>query len=80
MFEPNDEKLWAALRLNISTFLSNLSRQGAFFDFNVNCDATTTTQADINNGIVNILVQFAPLQPAEFISIKIQQEAGQNAA
>jgi uncharacterized protein len=80
VFEPNDEKLWAALRLNISTFLSNLSRQGAFFDFNVNCDATTTTQADINNGIVNILVQFAPLQPAEFISIKIQQVAGQNAA
>jgi len=39
----------------------------------VNCDSTTTTQTDIDNGIVNIIVGFAPLYPAEFVVISIQQ-------
>ena len=46
----------------------------------VKCDSETTTQNDINLGIVNILVGFAPLKPAEFVIIKIQQLAGQIAA
>jgi len=46
----------------------------AFF---VKCDQTTTTQADIDAGVVNILVGFAPLKPAEFVIIKISQIAGQ---
>ena len=29
--------------------------------------------ANVNNGIVNIIVSFAPLKPAEFVIIKIQQ-------
>jgi len=41
------------------------------------CDSTTTTQADIANGIVNILVGFAPLRPAEFVVVQITQLAGQ---
>jgi phage tail sheath protein FI len=86
VFEPNDEPLWAQLRLNIGAFLNNLFRQGAFQGqstreaYFVKCDKETTTQNDINLGVVNILVGFAPLKPAEFVVIKIQQIAGQIAA
>ena len=41
---------------------------------------TSTTQTDINNGVCNIIVGFAPVKPAEFIVIQIQQLAGQTAA
>ena len=83
VFEPNDEPLWAQIRLNIGAFLQGLFRQGAFQGssprdaYFVRCDATTTTQADINLGVVNILVGFAPLKPAEFVVIRIQQMAGE---
>ena len=83
VFEPNDEPLWAQIRLNIGAFLQGLFRQGAFQGrspreaYFVKCDRETTTQADINLGIVNILVGFAPLKPAEFVIIKIQQMSGQ---
>jgi phage tail sheath protein FI len=83
VFEPNDEPLWAQIRLNIGAFMQTLFRQGAFQGrspreaYLVKCDRETTTQNDINLGIVNILVGFAPLKPAEFVVIKIQQLAGQ---
>ena len=83
VFEPNDTPLWAELRLNVGSFMQNLFRQGAFQGqtpddaYFVKCDDETTTQNDINLGIVNILVGFAPLQPAEFVVIQIQQMAGQ---
>jgi phage tail sheath protein FI len=83
VFEPNDEPLWAQIRLNVGAFLQNLFRQGAFQGrspreaYFVKCDSESTTQNDINLGIVNILVGFAPLKPAEFVVIKIQQMAGQ---
>jgi phage tail sheath protein FI len=83
VFEPNDEPLWAQIRLNVGAFLQNLFRQGAFQGksprdaYFVKCDKETTTQNDINLGIVNILVGFAPLKPAEFVILKIQQMAGQ---
>jgi phage tail sheath protein FI len=83
VFEPNDEPLWAQIRLNVGAFMQNLFRQGAFQGrtpreaYFVKCDRETTTQADINLGIVNILVGFAPLKPAEFVVIKIQQIAGE---
>jgi hypothetical protein len=83
VFEPNDEPLWAQIRLNVGAFMQNLFRQGAFQGrtpreaYLVKCDSETTTQNDINLGIVNILVGFAPLKPAEFVIIKIQQLAGQ---
>lgn len=82
VFEPNDEPLWAQIRLNIGAFLQTLFRQGAFQGrtpkeaYFVKCDRETTTQADINLGVVNILVGFAPLKPAEFVVIKLQQIAG----
>ena len=83
VFEPNDEPLWSQIRLNLGAFMQNLFRQGAFQGntpkdaYLVKCDQETTTQNDINLGIVNILVGFAPLKPAEFVIIQIQQLAGQ---
>ena len=83
VFEPNDEPLWAQIRLNVGAFMQNLFRQGAFQGstpndaYFVRCDKNTTTQNDIDLGIVNIEVGFAPLKPAEFVIIKIQQIAGQ---
>ena len=83
VFEPNDEPLWSQIRLNVGAFMHNLFRQGAFQGMSpkeayfVKCDKETTTQNDINSGIVNIVVGFAPLKPAEFVIIKLQQMAGQ---
>jgi Bacteriophage tail sheath protein len=83
VFEPNDEPLWAQIRLNVSAFLQRLFRQGAFQGrspseaYFVKCDKETNPQADIDLGIVNIVVGFAPLKPAEFVILRIQQMAGQ---
>jgi uncharacterized protein len=83
VFEPNDEPLWSQIRLNVGAFMQNLFRQGAFQGrtpreaYFVKCDSETTTQNDINLGIVNIVVGFAPLKPAEFVILKLQQMAGQ---
>jgi uncharacterized protein len=83
VFEPNDEPLWSQIRLNLGAFMNNLFRQGAFQGktpkdaYFVKCDSETTTQNDINLGIVNIVIGFAPLKPAEFVIIKFQQMAGQ---
>jgi phage tail sheath protein FI len=83
VFEPNDDPLWAQIRLNVGAFMHDLFRQGAFQGssprdaYFVKCDKETTTQTDINLGIVNVVVGFAPLKPAEFVIIKLQQIAGQ---
>jgi phage tail sheath protein FI len=86
VFEPNDEPLWAQLRLNIRAFMLTQFRAGAFQGatpaeaFFVSCDATTTTQQDIDNGVVNIHVGFAPLKPAEFVVFTLSQKVDQSAA
>ena len=82
VFEPNDEPLWAQIRLNVGAFMHNLFKQGAFQGekkeaYFVKCDKETTTQNDINLGIVNVWVGFAPLKPAEFVIINLQQMTGQ---
>ncbi|MGO1500968.1 MAG: phage tail sheath family protein [Marinobacter sp.] len=83
VFEPNDEPLWAQIRLSGGAFMHNLFRQGAFQGttprqaYFVKCDKETTPQNDIDRGIVNIVVGFAPLKPAEFVIIKLQQIAGE---
>ena len=85
VFEPNDEPLWSSIRLNIGAFMQNLFTQGYFQGqtpsqaYFVKCDSETTTQTDIDNGVVNIVVGFAPLYPAEFVIIQIQQMSGQTA-
>jgi phage tail sheath protein FI len=84
VFAPNDEGLWAQLRLNIGSFMDDLFRkrwfQGASARdaYFVRCDSSTTTQQDIDLGIVNVLVGFAPLKPAEFVVLRLQQIAGAN--
>lgn len=86
VFEPNGEQLWAQIRLNVAAFLHALFVQGAFQGstpaqaYFVKCDAENNPQSSIDTGIVNILVGFAPLYPAEFVSIQIQQMAGELAA
>ncbi len=86
VFEPNDAPLWAQIRLNVGSFMQTLFRQGAFQGstpqqaYFVKCDSETTTPTDQDNGIVNILVGFAPLKPAEFVVIQIQQIASQTAS
>ena len=86
VFEPNDEPLWAQIRLNVGAFLQTLFRQGAFQGstpkqaYFVKCDSETTTSTDQDNGVVNIVVGFAPLKPAEFVIIQIQQIAGQTSS
>jgi len=83
VFEPNDDSLWAQIRLSVGSFMQSLFRQGAFQGtspltaYFVKCDSESTTQNDIDQGIVNIVVGFAPLKPAEFVIIQIQQMAGQ---
>ena len=86
VFEPNDAPLWAQIRMNVGAFMQTLFKQGAFQGasaqqaYFVKCDGETTTSTDQDNGIVNILVGFAPLKPAEFVIIQIQQMAGQTGA
>lgn len=83
VFEPNDETLWGQIRLNVGAFMQGLFLQGAFQGttpqqaYFVKCDAENNPQSSIDQGIVNILVGFAPLFPAEFVVIQIQQMAGQ---
>jgi len=84
VFEPNDEPLWGQIRLNVGSFMQQLFLQGAFQGstpqqaYFVKCDSENNPQASIDQGIVNILVGFAPLYPAEFVVIQIQQIAGQS--
>ncbi len=86
VFEPNDEPLWAQIRLNVNAFMQGLFLQGAFAGqkasdaYRVKCDKENNPQESIDRGIVNILVAFAPLEPAEFVVIQIQQLAGQSKA
>jgi phage tail sheath protein FI len=86
VFEPNDEPLWAQIRASIGAFLQDLFRRGAFQGstprdaYFVRCDSDTTTQYDIDRGVVNIFVGFAPLKPAEFVVIGIQQKAASASA
>lgn len=77
--QPNGDALWAQIRMNVNAFMQTLFRQGAFKGtsaadaYFVKCDGETTTAADMNNGIVNILVGFAPLKPAEFVVVSLRQ-------
>ena len=79
VFEPNAAPLWAQIRSDVGAFMHTLFMQGAFQGttpaqtYFVNCDSTTTTQTDVDNGVMNILIGMAPIKPAEFVIIRIQQ-------
>jgi phage tail sheath protein FI len=79
-FEPNNQALWTEIELSVNAFMQTLFRQGAFSGaaqeaFFVKCDSTTTTAADMANGIVNLVIGFAPIRPGEFVMLTIQQAA-----
>jgi phage tail sheath protein FI len=81
VFEPNAEPLWAQIRATVGAFLNNLFREGAFQGnkpddaYFVKCDSSTTTQNDIDAGVVNVVIGFAPLKRAEFITVTISAKA-----
>jgi len=75
VFEPNAPELWSTLKAAADSFMSSLAKQGAFYSYEVVCDDSTTSNRDINLGRVNLLVAFAPVKPAEFVVIQIQQQA-----
>jgi phage tail sheath protein FI len=83
VFEPNNATLWSEMRQRVADFLDDLFRQGAFQGasakeaYFVRCDATTTTSGDSERGIVNLMVGFAPLKPAEFVVLQLALPAGQ---
>ena len=84
VFEPNEETPWTHMRGSIDGFMHNLFGQGALAGsrqseaFFVKCGPATTPQADIDRGIINIMVGFAPIKPSEFVIIPVQQIVGQN--
>jgi phage tail sheath protein FI len=84
-FEPDNIHLWAQIVSVTSAFLTTLWRSGALRGdtasqaFFVRCDATIITQQDITQGIVNIIVGVATLEPAEFVIINIQSFAANSA-
>jgi phage tail sheath protein FI len=81
VFEPNDETLWGQIRMNVGAFLQGYFLKGAFAGttpqqaYFVKCDGENNPPASVALGVVNILVGFAPLYPAEFVVIQIQQIA-----
>lgn len=84
VFEPNDHPLWSSLRANIGSFMNGMFRAGAFQGktaddaYFVRCGlGDTMTQGDIDRGQVIIVVGFAPLKPAEFVILRLQQKVGQ---
>lgn len=85
VFEPNDHRLWSSLRANVGAFMDGLFRAGAFQGqkasdaYFVRCGlGDTMTQDDVDRGMVVVIVGFAPLKPAEFVIVRIQQKVGQS--
>ena len=76
VFEPNNEALWSSLRLAINAFMGDLAKQGAFYGYKIKCDKDTNSQTNIDKGIVTVLIQYAPVKPAEFVVLQFQQQAG----
>jgi uncharacterized protein len=82
VFEPNTEVLWRQIRLDVSAYLDTLFRRGAFAGrlpreaYFVKCDSETTTEADVAEGVVNVVVGIAPVDPAEFVIVNVRQQSG----
>ena len=82
VFEPNDEALWAKIRLNVSAFLTNVWRSGALFGatpqeaFYVKCDAELNPPEVRDQGLVITEIGVAIVRPAEFVVFRITQATG----
>ena len=82
IFEPNGPSLWGTVSMEVGAFMSGLYSQGAFSGataaqaYQVVCDATSTSAADMLAGIVRVFVGFQPVEPAEFVVLNIVLNAG----
>jgi phage tail sheath protein FI len=82
VFEPNGEALWGRIRQDVANFLTTLWRQGGLMGakqeqaFFVRCGPDTITPVDLAAGVVNVLVGFAPVRPAEFVLLRFRLRAG----
>ena len=77
--EQDAEPLWALVRERVDEILFAYWQDGrlagdspdeAYF---VRCDRSTMTQSDIDVGRLVVLAGFAPLRPAEFEILRIEQ-------
>ena len=81
VFEPNHHPLWAALRRDVTAFLTNVWRDGALVGetpqqaFFVKCDAETNPPEVRDAGRVVTLIGIAPVKPAEFVVFQLSQSA-----
>jgi uncharacterized protein len=79
VFEPTGPSLCARIQADVAAFMQALFLQGAFQRstpgdaYLVRCDASTNSQADIDNGIVRVVIGFAALRPAEFLLLELGQ-------
>lgn len=79
VFEPNNDQLWALVRQSISAFLTTVWQTGALAGttpdqaFLVQCDRTTMSQDDLDNGRLICIVGLAPVYPAEFVIFRFEQ-------
>jgi hypothetical protein len=78
VFQSNNQGLWTALTATVEAFMRGLAAQGAFAggSYFVKCDSSTTSKDDIDKGVVNMVIGYAPLKPAEFVILYLQQSAG----
>jgi phage tail sheath protein FI len=80
VFEPNNEQLWALVRQSITAFLTTVWQTGALAGttqdeaFFVQCDRTTMTQDDLDNGRLICIIGLAPVFPAEFVIFRFEQK------
>jgi phage tail sheath protein FI len=81
VFEPNDHKLWDAVKRTLEAFLRRVWRDGALFGqtpaeaFFVKCDAENNPPENRDAGVLTIDVGIAPVKPAEFVVFRISQFA-----
>jgi phage tail sheath protein FI len=82
VFEPNAPDTWDRLTDSVSAFLTTQWANGALFgakptdSFFVQCDETTMTADDIQNGRLICHIGVAIVRPAEFVIFRIQQTTG----
>jgi len=82
VFEPNDRKLWARVRRDVTAFLKTVWRSGALFGsspgeaFYVKCDDELNPPESRDLGRLVIEVGLSPVKPAEFVIFRISQWAG----
>jgi phage tail sheath protein FI len=80
VFEPNGEQIWSQIRQQVSSFLHTLFREGALAGsqpdqaYYVKCDDQTTSPTDIQNGVLNIEVGIAPINPANFVVLQFTHQ------